>query len=100
MSHPVHRDERGFVLTGTEAAHDLSDLSLHPHETSVPGLFAVGDVRAGSVKRVASAVGEGSVVVSEVHQGSGPGFTVYACRDCAPHFPRVPDVLSLPPAPI
>ncbi|WP_060905110.1 hypothetical protein [Streptomyces scabiei] len=38
------------------------------------------------------------VVVSEVHQGSGPGFTVYACRDCAPHFPRVPDVLSLPPA--
>lgn len=63
----VRRDERGFVLTGTEAAHDLSDLSLHPHETSVPGLFAVGDVRAGSVKRVASAVGEGSVVVSEVH---------------------------------
>ena len=49
------------------AAHDLSDLSLHPHETSVPGLFAVGDVRAGSVKRVASAVGEGAVVVSEVH---------------------------------
>ncbi|MEV4140881.1 hypothetical protein AB0J72_53030 [Dactylosporangium sp. NPDC049742] len=36
-------------------------------ETSVPGLFAVGDVRAGSVKRVASAVGEGSVVVSAVH---------------------------------
>ncbi|MBZ3906599.1 hypothetical protein [Streptomyces griseiscabiei] len=38
------------------------------------------------------------VVVSEVHQGTGPGFTVYACRDCAPHFPRVPDALSLPPA--
>ncbi len=35
--------------------------------TSVPGLFAVGDVRAGSVKRVASAVGEGSVVISAVH---------------------------------
>lgn len=64
----VRRDDRGFVLTGTQAAHDLSGLGLHPHETSVPGLFAVGDVRAGSVKRVASAVGEGSVVVSEVHQ--------------------------------
>mgnify|MGYP006191882471 CR=1 FL=1 len=59
---------RGFVLTGTEAAHDLSDLNLHPHETSVPGLFAVGDVRAGSVKRVAGAVGEGSVAVGSVHR--------------------------------
>jgi thioredoxin reductase (NADPH) len=64
----VRRDGRGFVLTGTEAAADLSGLTLHPHETSVPGLFAVGDVRSGSVKRVASAVGEGSVVMSEVHQ--------------------------------
>lgn len=44
------------------------------------------------------AITDTPVVVSEVHQGSGPGFTVYACRDCAPHFPRVPDVLSLPPA--
>lgn len=64
----VGRDRYGFVLTGVEAADDLSELTLHPHETSVPGLFAVGDVRAGSVKRVASAVGEASVVVSEVHQ--------------------------------
>ena len=64
----VRRDGRGFVLTGTEAAADLSGLTLHPHETSVPGLFAVGDVRSGSVKRVASAVGEGSVVITEVHQ--------------------------------
>jgi thioredoxin reductase (NADPH) len=63
----VRRDERGFVLTGTDVAQDPSGRALHPHETSVPGLFAVGDVRAGSVKRVASAVGEGSVVVSEVH---------------------------------
>lgn len=44
------------------------------------------------------AITDAPVVVSEVHQGSGPGFTVYACQDCAPHFPRVPDVLSLPPA--
>ena len=39
-----------------------------PYETSLPGVFAVGDVRSGSVKRVASAVGEGSVVVQAVHQ--------------------------------
>jgi thioredoxin reductase (NADPH) len=43
------------------------DRPPQPYETSVPGLFAVGDVRSGSVKRVASAVGEGSVVVSQVH---------------------------------
>ncbi len=73
----VQRDRRGFVLTGTEAAAGPPDQrqpapgpdrAPQPHETSLPGLFAVGDVRSGSVKRVASAVGEGSVVVSEVHQ--------------------------------
>lgn len=62
----VRRDERGYVLTGSEAGE--SDPPLRPHETSVRGIFAVGDVRSGSVKRVASGVGEGSVVVSEVHQ--------------------------------
>ena len=51
----VELDDKGFVVTGDG------------HATSVPGLFAVGDVRAGSVKRVASAVGEGSVVISAVH---------------------------------
>ncbi len=51
-------DPRGFVLTGED---DSS-----PFETSCPGIFAVGDVRAKSVKRVASAVGEGSVVISKV----------------------------------
>jgi thioredoxin reductase (NADPH) len=66
----VARDRLGFVLTGTDAAApgDRGSMPPRPHETSVPGLFAVGDVRAGSVKRVASAVGEGSVVISEVHQ--------------------------------
>ena len=44
-----------------------------PFETSLPGVFAVGDVRAGSVKRVASGVGEGSVVVAAVHQFLAPG---------------------------
>ena len=64
------RDVRGFVPTGADVAG--ADWPLEraplPYETSLPGLFAVGDVRAGSVKRVASAVGEGSVVVSQVHE--------------------------------
>jgi thioredoxin reductase (NADPH) len=55
----ISRDERGFVLTGG---------GEHMFETSAPGVFAIGDVRAGSVKRVASAVGEGSVVIHEVHR--------------------------------
>lgn len=62
MSDCVELDERGFVRTGAE----VSDLES-PFATSVPGIFAVGDVRAGSVKRVASGVGEGSVCVSGVH---------------------------------
>jgi len=67
----VDRDSYGFLYTGADAASCPSwnlTRSPHPHETSIPGLFAVGDVRSGSVKRVASAVGEGSVVVSEIHQ--------------------------------
>jgi thioredoxin reductase (NADPH) len=55
----VDRDERGFVLTAS---------GEHMFETSAPGVFAIGDVRAGSVKRVASAVGEGSVVIHQVHR--------------------------------
>ena len=55
---------------GTEAAESGTwplERAPYPYESTVPGLFAVGDVRCGSVKRVASAVGEGSVVVSQVH---------------------------------
>jgi thioredoxin reductase (NADPH) len=55
----IDRDERGFVLTGG---------GEHMFETTAPGVFVIGDVRAGSVKRVASAVGEGSVVIHQVHQ--------------------------------
>jgi thioredoxin reductase (NADPH) len=58
----VDRDERGFVLTGD---------GRHMFETSLAGVFAIGDVRAGSVKRVASAVGEGAVVIHEVHRYLG-----------------------------
>ena len=57
-------DDRGFVLTGKAAGVDGS---ASPYQTSLPGVFAVGDVRSGSVKRVTSAVGEGSVVVQAVH---------------------------------
>ena len=69
----VARDKRGFVLTGPDLAErDLAGWPLHrrPHllEASVPGVFAAGDVRHGSIKRVASAVGEGSVAVMFVHR--------------------------------
>lgn len=60
LSGLVDLDDKGFVKTGGEAGAES------PYETSQPGIFAVGDVRSGSVKRVASAVGEGSVVVSAV----------------------------------
>ena len=60
LSGLVELDEKGFVLTGPDV-HTAS-----PFATSHPGIFAVGDVRAGSVKRVASSVGEGSVVISKV----------------------------------
>jgi thioredoxin reductase (NADPH) len=67
----VARDEHGFVRTGTDLV-DGSRWPLErerfPLETSVPGVFAVGDVRRGSVKRVASAVGDGSVVLQGVHE--------------------------------
>jgi thioredoxin reductase (NADPH) len=59
----VRLDKKGFILTGGTDGFDQS-----PYATSMPGIFAVGDVRANSVKRVASAVGEGSVVISNVHR--------------------------------
>jgi len=55
-------DRRGFVLTGAEAG------GKHPLETSQAGVFAIGDVRAGSTKRVAAAVGEGAQVVAALHE--------------------------------
>jgi thioredoxin reductase (NADPH) len=62
------RDEWGFVLTGPDVSVDVTGRSTLPLETTVPGVFAVGDVRRGSVKRVASAVGEGAVAIQYVHQ--------------------------------
>src|SRR5438034_280608 len=67
-------DAKGFIKTGTDLSRDDLmtahwPLTRSPHllETSLPGVFAVGDVRAGNIKRVASAVGEGSIAVASVH---------------------------------
>ena len=71
----VALDAKGFIKTGPDLSpDDLAaarwPLARAPHllETSLPGVFAVGDVRGGNIKRVASAVGEGSIAVSFVHQ--------------------------------
>jgi thioredoxin reductase len=66
----VARDERGFILAGTDAQTNGWPLGRDPYplETSVPGVFVAGDVRARSIKRVASAVGEGSMAVSLIHE--------------------------------
>jgi thioredoxin reductase (NADPH) len=67
----IEQDERGFILTGADISQrsaprfNRSPLLL---ETSMPGVFAAGDVRHGSVKRVASAVGEGSIAIQLLHQ--------------------------------
>ena len=59
----IKLDDKGFVLTGGRWGFEATSFA-----TSVPGIYAVGDVRAESVKRVASAVGEGSVVISDIHR--------------------------------
>lgn len=60
-------DQHGFVLTGADVRKDAGTIAHASLETSVPGIFAIGDVRAGSTKRVAAAVGEGAAVVAQVH---------------------------------
>jgi thioredoxin reductase (NADPH) len=72
----VKLDSRGFVIAGSGAG-----ARLHPMETSLRGVFAIGDVRAGSVKRVAAAVGEGAQVVARLHvflSNSAPANGVHA----------------------
>ena len=86
----LRRDRAGFILTGA-AVRDCSnadgeegcqpwplDREPYPLETSLPGVFAVGDIRSGSVKRVASAVGEGSVCVADLHKTLNEGRVVGA----------------------
>ena len=66
----IARDDHGFVLTGADVPDEAWPLERDPYplETSMPGVLAVGDVRHGSIKRVASAVGEGSVAVRVLHR--------------------------------
>jgi thioredoxin reductase (NADPH) len=66
----IARDQRGFILAGPDAQAAGWPLKRDPYllETTVPGVFVAGDVRARSIKRVASAVGEGSMAVSLIHQ--------------------------------
>jgi thioredoxin reductase (NADPH) len=71
----VARDAEGFILTGRDAMVDgkraeewTADRDPFPYETSVPGIFAAGDARHGSGKRVAAAVGEGSATIGMVHR--------------------------------
>jgi thioredoxin reductase (NADPH) len=77
----VELDSNGFVVTGK------GELSGGPYRTSMPGIFAVGDVRSGSVKRVASGVGEGSVVVADIH-------TYLKDLANAPERPAIPELLT------
>ena len=71
----VERDEHGYLLTGRDLTSDAESAGAWPLarpplllETSLPGVFAAGDVRAGSTKRVASAVGEGAIAVRLIHE--------------------------------
>lgn len=71
----VRRDAKGFVLTGRDLLADPASTRVWkerreplPLETSVPGVFVAGDLRAGAMNRVASAVGEGSMVVRFAHE--------------------------------
>lgn len=70
LADTVQRDAKGFIVTGHDVSLENWPLGRKPmsFETSVPGVFATGDVRLGSMKRVASAVGEGAGAVQQVHQ--------------------------------
>ena len=61
-------DRHGFVLTGQPASGGFPARPAAALETSIPGVFAVGDVRSGSVKRVGGAIGEGAAAVALIHQ--------------------------------
>jgi len=84
LNDEIARDQQGYVITGRDLLEHDGARSEHdreplPLETSMPGVFAAGDVRHGSIKRVASAVGEGATVVRLVHEH---------LRDHAPHLAR------------
>jgi thioredoxin reductase (NADPH) len=63
----IELDEKGYVLTGPQGGAGMPTVARYPLQTSLPRVFAIGDVRGGSTKRVASAVGEGAAVVAQIH---------------------------------
>jgi thioredoxin reductase (NADPH) len=67
----VELDDKEYVLTGAQSVAHLSTPARYPLQTSLPRVFAIGDVRGGSTKRVASAVGEGAAVVAQIHSFLG-----------------------------
>lgn len=71
----ISRSRNGFLLTGENLSRDVFPGDRRPQslETCLPGVFAAGDVRYGAVRRVASAVGEGSIAIQQVHRFLGPG---------------------------
>jgi thioredoxin reductase (NADPH) len=71
----VALDEKGYVVTGVASAADSRASATLPLQTSLPRVFAIGDVRSGSTKRVASAVGEGAAVVAQIHSVLGASTT-------------------------
>ena len=97
LGEAVARDPRGFILTGPDLPAGTGGRRWHPArpplplETSLPGVFAAGDVRHGSVKRVASAVGEGAATIPLVHRYL---HTTAAAKAAAgqqpPHWPAHP----------
>jgi thioredoxin reductase (NADPH) len=68
-------DEKGYILTGQGTEGDTTVPAYLPLQTSLPRVFAIGDVRSGSTKRVASAVGEGAAVVAQIHSVLGASAT-------------------------
>jgi thioredoxin reductase (NADPH) len=68
-------DEKGYILTGPQSENDATAPARLPLQTSLPRVFAIGDVRSGSTKRVASAVGEGAAVVAQIHSILGASAT-------------------------
>jgi thioredoxin reductase (NADPH) len=71
----VALDNKGYILTGTLGEAGLARAAHLPLQTSLPRVFAIGDVRSGSTKRVASAVGEGAAVVAQIHSMLGAATT-------------------------
>jgi thioredoxin reductase (NADPH) len=78
----LERDAGGYILTANDLPELVRRNNVLPYETSMPGVFAAGDVRHGSSKRLATAVGEGGAVISSIHQ--------YLRRPIGVATPRMP----------